>query len=325
MLDGYHRSINYLRISVTDRCNFRCVYCMPPQGKKWLNHSDILTYEEILHLITVFSREGIDRIRLTGGEPLMRLGFVDFVAAVRNLGVIKDLSMTTNASLLPPVAADLKAAGLNRVNISLDTINPASFARITTCGRLEDTLAGIESSLEAGLTPVKLNVVLTEALNEKDLAYFIELVYNKPISVRFIEYMPIGGREGGGPDVATVRKLLNQAAKATLNPSENVRGNGPAKYFQFPKAQGTFGFITPISDHFCSACNRLRLTADGKLRPCLLSNKEIDVKTPLRNGASDEELAELFHAAIREKPEGHSLCRTSGYPAFERTMSQIGG
>ena len=198
MLDGYHRSINYLRISVTDRCNFRCVYCMPPQGKKWLNHSDILTYEEILHLITVFSREGIDRIRLTGGEPLMRLGFVDFVAAVRNLGVIKDLSMTTNASLLPPVAADLKAAGLNRVNISLDTINPVSFARITTCGRLEDTLAGIESSLEAGLTPVKLNVVLTEALNEKDLAYFIELVYNKPISVRFIEYMPIGGREGGG-------------------------------------------------------------------------------------------------------------------------------
>ena len=325
MLDGYHRNINYLRISVTDRCNFRCVYCMPPQGKVWLNHSDILTYEEILHLITVFSREGIDRIRLTGGEPLMRLGFVDFVAAVKNLGVIKDLSMTTNASLLPPVAADLKAAGLNRVNISLDTINPASFARITTCGRLEDTLAGIESSLEAGLTPVKLNVVLTEALNEKDLAYFIELVYNKPISVRFIEYMPIGGREGGGPDVATVRKLLNQAAKATLNPAENVRGNGPAKYYQFPKAQGSFGFITPISDHFCSACNRLRLTADGKLRPCLLSNTEIDVKTPLRNGASDEELAELFHAAIREKPEGHSLCRTSGYPAFERTMSQIGG
>ena len=137
--------------------------------------------------------------------------------------------------------------------------------------------------------------------------------------------MPIGGKEGGGPNVAKVRKMLNKAARATLLPTDTVRGNGPAKYYQFPKAQGSFGFITPISDHFCSACNRLRLTADGKLRPCLLSDKEIDVKTPLRSGASDEALAELFHAAIREKPEGHSLCRTSGYPAFGRSMSQIGG
>ena len=325
MLDEYRRNINYLRISVTDRCNFRCVYCMPPQGKKWLRHVDILTYEEILHLITVFNREGIDRIRLTGGEPLMRKGLVEFVAAIKNLGVIKDLSMTTNASLLPPVAQALKEAGLNRINISLDTINPVNFAKLTTCGRLEDTLAGVESALTAGLTPVKLNVVLTEELSQKDLAYFIELVYNRPISVRFIEYMPIGGRPGGGPDVATVRKILSQAAKAALDPAENVRGNGPAKYYRFPKAQGSFGFITPISDHFCGACNRLRLTADGKLRPCLLSNKEIDIKTPLRSGASDAELVELFHAAIREKPEGHTLCRTSGYPAFERTMSQIGG
>ena len=325
MLDGYKRNINYLRISVTDRCNFRCVYCMPPQGKTWLDHADILTYEELLHLIAVFSREGIDRIRLTGGEPLIRKGIVEFVAAIKGLGVIEDLSMTTNASLLPPVAGKLKTAGLNRINISLDTINPANFARITTCGRLEDTLKGIESALEAGLTPVKLNVVLTEALNEKDLAYFIELVYHKPISVRFIEYMPIGGKEGGGPDIATVRKLLSQAARASLDPSETVKGNGPAKYFRFPKAQGSFGFITPISDHFCGACNRLRLTADGKLRPCLLSNTEIDIKTPLRSGASDAELAGLFHEAIKEKPEGHTLCRTSGYPAFERTMSQIGG
>ena len=290
-----------------------------------MKHEDILTYEELLHLITVFNREGIDRIRLTGGEPLMRKGFVEFVASIKKLGVIEDLSMTTNASLLPPVAKALKEAGLNRVNISLDTINPVSFARITTCGRLEDTLAGVESALEAGLTPVKLNVVLTEDLSEKDLAYFTELVYQRPISVRFIEYMPIGGREGGGPDVNTVRKLLGQAAKATLNPEDTIRGNGPAKYYRFPKALGSFGFITPISDHFCNACNRLRLTADGKLRPCLLSNKEIDIKTPLRSGASDVELAELFHAAIREKPEGHSLCRSSGYPAFERTMSQIGG
>jgi len=325
MIDNFHRTINYLRISVTDRCNFRCVYCMPPQGEEWLNHSDILTYEELLHLITVFNREGITKIRLTGGEPLMRKGFVGFVEAIKALGVIEDLSMTTNGSLLPPVAQDLKNAGMNRVNISLDTINPSSFARITTCGRLKDTLAGIESALRAGMTPVKLNVVLTEALSENDLMFFTEMVYNRPISVRFIEYMPIGGREGGGPDVATVRRFLNEAGRAMLKPVETNRGNGPAKYYQFPRAQGSFGFITPITDHFCSACNRLRLTADGKLRPCLLSNIEIDIKNPLRNGASDEELIRLFHAAIQGKPEGHSLCRASGYPAFERTMSQIGG
>ena len=326
MLDSHNRTINYLRVSLTDRCNFRCVYCVPPTGKRWLDHSEILSYEELLRLIEVFGREGITNIRLTGGEPLVRKGIVDFIAAVTALGVIKDLSLTTNGSLLPPMAQDLKAAGLHRVNVSLDTVNPASFARITTCGRLEDTMAGIESALEVGLTPVKLNVVLTEALTERDLSFFSELVYNHPIDVRFIEYMPIGGSGvSAGPDVATVRKLLSEANRELLKPSSTARGNGPAKYYRFPKAKGAFGFITPISEHFCGACNRLRLTADGKLRPCLLSNSEIDIKTPLRNGASDDELAELFHAAVREKPEGHSLCRSSGYPAFERSMSQIGG
>lgn len=326
MLDGYERNINYLRISVTDRCNFRCVYCMPPQGKKWLEHDDILTYEELLRLITVFNREGVNKIRLTGGEPLVRKGIVEFVAAITALGRIKDISLTTNGSLLPPLARELKAAGLNRVNISLDTVNPASFARLTTCGRLEDTMKGIESAMAAGLSPVKLNVVLTEALSEKDLAYFVELVYNHPIAVRFIEYMPIGGRGfSGGPDIPTVKKMLSEAGRARLRPTGDIRGNGPAKYYQFAKARGAFGFITPISDHFCSACNRLRLTADGKLRPCLLSNDEIDIKTPLRSGAGDRELAELFHAAVAAKPQGHSLCRASGFPDFERTMSQIGG
>lgn len=326
MLDNYNRNINYLRISLTDRCNFRCVYCMPPQGREWLEHSDILTYEELLRLIEVFGHEGITNIRLTGGEPLVRKGITGFISAITALGMIKDLSLTTNGSLLPPIAHELKAAGLHRVNISLDTVNPASFARLTTCGRLEDTMAGIESAQQAGLTPVKLNVVLTEALTEKDLAFFVELVYKHPIAVRFIEYMPIGPNGGGAaPDVAAVRKLLNKAGREMLKPTGTVRGNGPAKYYQFTQAKGAFGFITPISDHFCSACNRLRLTADGKLKPCLLSNSEIDLKTPLRNGASDGELVELFYAAVREKPQGHSLCRASGYPAFERCMSQIGG
>ncbi|MBP2652752.1 MAG: moaA 2 [Firmicutes bacterium] len=325
MLDRHNRKVNYLRLSVTDRCNFRCVYCMPPHGRAWLDHSEILSYEELLRLITVFNKEGITSVRLTGGEPLVRKGIGDFVAAITALGVIDDLSLTTNGSLLPPLARELKEAGLHRVNISLDTVNPASFARITTCGRLEDTLAGIDSALEAGLTPVKLNVVLTEALSEKDLVYFIELVYHQPIAVRFIEYMPIGGRCINGFDVATVQKLLSLAGREMLKPTVAVRGCGPARYYQFPKAKGTFGFITPISDHFCTACNRLRLTADGRLKPCLLSNKEIDIKTPLRSGASDSELAEIFHEAVQEKPEGHTLCRASGYPAFERSMFQIGG
>ena len=325
MQDHHNRTINYLRVSVTDRCNFRCVYCMPPNGKEWLDHEDILTYEELLRLIAVFGREGINKVRLTGGEPLVRKGIVDFIAALSATGRMEDISLTTNGSLLPPMAKDLKQAGLNRVNISLDTVNPASFARITTCGRLEDTLRGIESAVEAGLTPVKLNVVLTEALRESDLAYFIEQVYQQPIAVRFIEYMPISGESSGGPDINTVKKLLNRLGRGRLSPVTGVQGNGPAKYYQFPKARGSFGFITPISDHFCAQCNRLRLTADGKLRPCLLSNTEIDVKTPLRSGASDEELAEIFHQAVQEKPDGHSLCRTSGYPAFQRSMSQIGG
>lgn len=326
MLDSHNRRVNYLRVSVTDRCNFRCVYCMPPHGNEWLDHTEILTYEELLRLITIFSREGITKIRLTGGEPLVRKDIVAFIGAISSMNTIDDLSLTTNGSLLPPMAYDLKAAGLHRVNISLDTVNPASFARLTTCGRLDDTLQGIESAVEAGLTPLKLNVVLTEALRESDLAYFIEQVYRYPIAVRFIEYMPIGGSGiGSGPDIAKVKKLLSAAGRGILNPVGNIKGNGPARYYKFPKARGTFGFITPISNHFCGECNRMRLTADGKLRPCLLSDIEIDVKTPLRSGASDAELAMIFHEAVKAKPEGHTLCRASGYPAFQRSMSQIGG
>jgi len=222
----------------------------------------------------------------------------------------------------------LREAGLDRVNISLDTVNPIMFSRITTCGRIEDTLLGIQSALDVGLTPLKLNVVLTESLCETDLQYFLEQVRRFPIAVRFIEYMPLGGTGiGNGPDIETVKGMLSTIVGAKKwRPIENVKGNGPAKYYQIlPKARGTFGFITPISDHFCGECNRLRLTADGKLRPCLLSSKEIDVKTPLRNGASDRELALLFHEAVSEKPQGHSLCRASGYPDFKRKMSQIGG
>jgi len=324
MRDGYNRAIHYLRVSVTDRCNFRCAYCLPPGGVKWRPHGEILTYEEFLRLIAIFSREGIRNVRLTGGEPLVRRGIVDFVAAVKKLGMIEDLSLTTNGSLLPQYASALKAAGLDRVNISLDTVDPARFAQVTHCGRLEDTLRGVESAFAAGLAPVKLNVVLTAALAAADLAFFAAQVRRYPVAVRFIECMPLGGRRSAGPDVAAVRRLLEEARAARLEPA-TAKGNGPARYWRFAGDEGTFGFITPLSQHFCDACNRLRLTADGRLRPCLLSDAEIDVKTPLRAGAGDAELAEFFRLAVRAKPRGHNLCRASGHPGFRRRMSQIGG
>lgn len=326
MHDGYNRTIDYLRISLTDRCNFRCAYCMPSEGVKLINAPEILSYEELLRLITIFHHCGITKVRLTGGEPLVRKGVDEFISALTALGMLSDLSMTTNGSLLAPVAADLKAAGLNRVNISLDTADSSRFHEITGQDMLQATLDGIKSALTVGLTPVKINVVLTTAFTETDLAYFIDLVCNHPIAVRFIEYMPIGhGGIGAGMTTAEVKKLLTEAGGGPLEIAAYREGNGPARYCSLPHAKGVFGFITPLSEHFCGACNRIRLTADGKLRPCLLSNDEFDIKTPLRAGASDRYLAELFTRAIQAKPSGHSLYYGGTEKQFKRKMSQIGG
>jgi GTP 3',8-cyclase len=326
MQDCFHRTIDYLRVSVTDRCNFRCVYCMPSEGVAALPHAEILSYEEMLRIIAAVSRYGVRKIRLTGGEPLVRKGIVEFVQSIAKLGTVTDLAMTTNGSLFAPVADKLKQAGLQRVNFSLDTADPQQFAAITRRGRLDETLTGIQSALQAGLSPVKINVVLTAAFSTADLDYFIEQVYHYPVAVRFIEYMPIGASGiGPGFSIKAIKEMLNKAGRGLLQPVATSRGNGPARYFQLPRSIGTFGFITPISEHFCQQCNRIRLTADGKFRPCLLSNLEIDVKTALRLGASDQLLTELFLQAVREKPAHHSLCRTSGHPGFERSMSQIGG
>ena len=255
----------------------------------------------------------------------MRKGIVNFIRDITSIEDITDVSMTTNGSLLAGMAHELKAAGLDRVNISLDTVKNEKFQSITGGGKLEETLHGIASAFEAGLTPVKINVVLTEAFSENDLAYFIDQVYRYPLIVRFIEYMPIGNCGiGVGMSIEAVKALLTKVG-GVLEPIDSGRGNGPAKYYQLPRAKGTFGFITPISEHFCSVCNRMRLTADGKFKPCLLSNQEIDIKIPLRLGASDEILADIFYKAIQGKPASHNLCRTSGHFEFQRKMSQIGG
>lgn len=326
MHDGYNRQINYLRVSVTDRCNFRCAYCMPEQGVKLLSHADILTYEELLRVIRVVSGHGVSKIRLTGGEPLVRRGIVGFIRSIASLKTITDISLTTNGSLLAGMADKLKDAGLNRVNISLDTIDPDQFRKITHGGDLAKTMNGLNSALAAGLTPLKLNVVLTNIITERDLAYFVDLVHREPISVRFIEYMPIGESQVcAGPGIEEIKGIINAFGRGNLKPTLNIQGNGPAKYFYLPQAKGTFGFITPISEHFCNVCNRIRLTADGKFKPCLLSNQELDIKAALRQGASDREIAELFYKAITDKPLGHTLANSGGQTEFFRQMSQIGG
>ena len=326
MRDIHNRAIDYLRVSVTDRCNFRCSYCMPPEGLTLLNHDDILSYEEFLRIIDILSRHGVKKIRITGGEPLVRKGIVEFISDIKKLGTIEDLSLTTNGSLLAPMAHELKRAGLDRINISLDTLDKSRFHQITgNKGCLEDTLAGIEAALAAELHPVKINVVLTEVFGEHDLAWFIDKVCLYPIAVRFIEYMPIGyGGVQAGFSIQEVKRLLEKAGLC-LKPSTRDKGNGPAKYYRFNGAQGSFGFITPLSEHFCEACNRIRLTADGKFRPCLLSNEEIDIKSALRTGASDDEIAAIFQRTIAAKPASHNLCRSSGHEGFRRKMSQIGG
>jgi cyclic pyranopterin phosphate synthase len=326
MKDGYGRTIDYLRISVTDRCNFRCSYCMPPEGVTLGEHKDILSYEELLRVITILGKQGISKIRLTGGEPLVRKGIVDFVRSIRQIGTIKDLSMTTNGSLLGDMAPQMKEAGLHRVNISIDTLDEAGFSTITGRGNIKEVLRGIESAIVAGLTPVKLNVVVTEVLTEGDILSFIDKVQKNLIAVRFIEYMPVG-RCGVKPgySIAAIKHITNHAGYGTLQSTVMERGNGPATYYQLPKALGVFGFITPISQHFCQSCNRIRLTADGKLKPCLLANHEIDIRTALRSGGSDQDIHELFLQGLQQKPIQHNLAGVGEGADLIRGMFQVGG
>ena len=333
MKDAHGRVIDYLRISLTDRCNFRCIYCMPEDGVCQLAHDDILRIEDIERLVRVAASIGIKSIRLTGGEPLVRKGVVDLVSAITATPGIENVSMTTNGVLLPAMADDLKRAGLSRVNVSLDTLDEAQFREITRVGKLEDTLAGIEAALAAGFDPVKVNAVTVRSLGQDFLA-FAKLSIDRPLHVRFIEYMPVGNASGvdgcgwGKADVIPSEELfelINEQAQAQglepLRPAGGSRpiGWGPARYFEFPGAQGTVGFISPLSRHFCSECNRLRVTADGKVRPCLFSDTEYDVRAALRAGDDGAARAVLYEALGAKPDEHHDKVGT------ERNMSQIGG
>ena len=334
MKDSHGRVIDYLRISLTDRCNFRCIYCMPEEGVQQLPHEEILRIEEIVQAVRVAADMGIRSIRLTGGEPLVRLGVVDLVRDIANVPGIENISMTTNGVLLPRMADDLKAAGLSRVNISLDTLDPDQFRQITRRGELQQTLDGIDAALEAGFNPVKINAVAVRSLHQ-DYLKFAELSIDRPLHVRFIEYMPVGESSGtdgcgwGKQDVVSCEELfdtINEQARAQGLPElvaageDRPLGWGPARYFMFPGAQGTVGFISPLSRHFCSECNRLRLTADGKLRPCLFSDVEYDLRAAVRGDGGDDAVRAVILEAIGAKPDEHH-----DKVGTDRGMSQIGG
>ena len=324
--DDFGRAISYLRVSVTDRCNLRCIYCMPPEGLEKGPHAGILRYEELALVIRAAAQIGITKIRLTGGEPLVRLGLTEFVRMVAAIPGIDDLSMTTNGTLLAGKAQALAKAGLNRVNISLDTLDPERFAAITRRGRLDDVWAGIAAAQAAGLTPIKFNVVVVRGLNDDEVIDFAKKTLTGDWHVRFIELMPIGANlnwAGDGTVPTTEIRARIEGEFGPLQPVHGPRGNGPARYHQLAGARGTIGFIGASSDHFCPSCNRLRLTADGRLRPCLLDEQEIDLRAALRSGAGLEAIKSLLTQAIQCKPQHHHL--GDDRVPRDRTMAQIGG
>ncbi|MFC1899667.1 GTP 3',8-cyclase MoaA [Chloroflexota bacterium] len=324
--DTFQRKINYLRVSVTDRCNLRCIYCMPPDGIELMEHDNILSYEEIFNIISAAADLGITKIRLTGGEPLSRLVLPELVRMIKQIKTIDDIALTTNGLLLGRYAAELKEAGLNRVNISLDTLKQDKFEHITRrSGKLSEVLSNIEMARNIGLNPVKINVVVVAGVNDDEILDFAGKTISDGWHVRFIELMlPVGVSTNSNQFISAkeIKKRLNPLGKMESYRGD-ITGNGPAKYFRFPHSEGSVGFITPVSEHFCHQCNRLRLTSDGILRPCLLSEDEIDLKTPLRNGSSAEELRNLIKKAVTIKPLSHHIDK--GYMPQDRPFSQVGG
>jgi GTP 3',8-cyclase len=323
--DAYGRPMTYLRISLTDRCNLRCVYCMPALGAKFAPREELLTDEEILAVVRAAEKIGFNKIRLTGGEPTIRPHVTELVREIAALPGIDDITMTTNGLLLRRLAQPLKDAGLNRVNISIDTLVPEKFTQITRGGKIEKVWDGINASEEAGLSPIKLNAVVVRGQNDEEVADLAALTLEKPWQMRYIEVMPLEGvddvHDSGLVTTAETLDILERRF-GKLEPLEAPAGD-PARVYQIPGAAGTIGFISPVSEPFCSFCNRIRLTADGKLRLCLLRNDEVDVRDILRNGGSEDDLIEQIRFGVWRKPWGHGLAE--GDRNTGRGMSQIGG
>jgi GTP 3',8-cyclase len=332
--DKFKRTIDYMRVSVTDRCNLRCIYCMPSQGIDTLEHREILSYEEITRVVRVAAGLGVRKIRLTGGEPLVRKDLAYLVRSVRNIRAIDELSLTTNGIFLEQHAGELAGAGITRVNISLDSLRPDKYREITRGGDINAVFRGIHAAEKAGLAPVKINMVPVRELNEDEVRDFAQLTIDAPYQVRFIEFMPFSAQNAWTPNrfISTDEMMAMVGEIGNLSPV-NLRKSGPAHYFRLDGAAGVVGFISPISNHFCGECNRLRLTADGKLRPCLFSETEIDLKPALRSNADDDEIERLLKLSIDVKPEGHNIrIHNSIYTSvmnakndYKRPMSGIGG
>ncbi len=330
MLDKYSREINYLRVSITDRCNLRCIYCRPKEGVALHGHEDILRYEEMIRVISLAVKMGLIKVRLTGGEPLVRRGFVDFVADLNKIEGLKDISLTTNGILLEQFAQGIFDAGIRRINVSLDSLNPDKYGQITRGGRLEDVLRGIARAEEIGFSPIKINTVAIKGFNDDEALDFARLAQEQPFQVRFIELMPVGKTtldygEDYMPGSQLIKIIRQRYALEPLKNKKN-RSDGPAKIFKIKGGRGEIGFINPVSDHFCSTCNRMRLTSDGKLRACLLNEAEVDLKKALRENCSDAELEKLIWDAVLLKPRQHDIvCTENSLRKCSRNMSEIGG
>ncbi|MCK9232684.1 MAG: GTP 3',8-cyclase MoaA [Syntrophales bacterium] len=332
MRDRFNRDINYLRVSVTDRCNLRCRYCMPKAGLSLIGHDDILRYEEMIRIVRVAVRLGVGKVRLTGGEPLVRRGLAEFIASLRKIEGLHDIGLTTNGILLEKMAPALYAAGLRRINVSLDSLDPEKYRHITRGGDLEAVIRGIRKARECAFDPIKINVVAIKGFNDSELFDFAALTLERPYQIRFIELMPLGeaGTENNGNFLSNdvIRQRIGERyALEPVNDGKNPEA-GPAQVYRAAGGQGEIGFISPVTHHFCETCNRLRLTADGCLRACLLRDDEVDLKRPLRDGCSDADLEALIRGAIAKKPPRHELSRGQAQLkkcARQRDMSAIGG
>lgn len=326
LVDTFNRPITYLRISVTDRCNLRCVYCMPESGLPWIPKPDILTYEEIARIVEAGAWVGLRSVRLTGGEPLLRRDLVRLVDMLARIPGIDDISLSTNGLLLAERATELRDAGLRRVNISLDTLREDRFFTLARRNGLDRVIAGIDAAIDAGLKPIKLNCVVMRGQNDDELVEFAELTRKREIYVRFIELMPVAENLEMQPNAyisaADILKGLGEVE--ALMPVAGPGGNGPARYFAFAKALGAVGVISPLSHDYCERCNRVRLSADGRLRLCLFGDHHIDLRTPVRSDASREEIAAIFSGAMLIKPERHHLDIGTTASAM-RAFSEIGG
>ena len=325
LIDSQNRVINYLRVSVTDRCNLRCIYCMSRDGVNMKERSEILSFEEIERIISVAAEVGISKIRLTGGEPLIRKGIIEFIERISKIPGISDLSMTTNGILLKKYAPALKKAGLARINVSLDTLDQKKYREITENGEINEVWDGIFEAERVGLSPVKINLVVVRGLNDDELVEFANLTKKHSFDIRFIEYMPIGSTNYWSNEkfVSSMETLERISKIEKIEPME-PENQSTAKYYKLSDSIGRIGLISPITSHFCKSCNKLRLTSDGRLRTCLFSDEEIDLKAILRSNYDKENINNILKEAVLKKPEAHNLKEGKSY-SFKRTMSEIGG